>query len=166
MKCYGTCQFPRGLWMDVSGEAADLHMRTDANSLVTTASTTHLPEQKETIHMIQMLRKESSSGNIDDLAHVRTAYCLADCLTKNSAKPQALLKAVSTGILQTIDEHPPFRSLLKHKAYLASWLARNVKESSLVETFLAVPVFKDIQQVLYSQCFVYNIDDGGYVEEM
>ena len=76
--------------------------------------------------MIQMLRKESSSGSIDDLAHVRTAHCLADCLTKNSAKPEALLKAVSSGILPTIDEHPPFRSLLKHKAYLASWLVRNV----------------------------------------
>ena len=94
--------------MDTSGEAADLHMRTDAHNLVTTASTTHLPEQKETIHMIQMLRKESSSGSIDDLAHVRTERCLADCLTKNSAKPEALQKAVSTGILRTIDEHPFF----------------------------------------------------------
>ena len=52
MKCYGTCQFLRGLWMDISGTAAEIHMRTDANNLVTTASTTHLPEQKETIHMI------------------------------------------------------------------------------------------------------------------
>ena len=152
--------------MDMSGSAAEVHMRTDANNLVTTASTTHLPEQKETIHMIQMLRKESSSGSIDDLAHVRTDHCLSDCLTKNSAKPEALQKAVSTGILRTIDEHPPFRSLLKHKAYLASWIVRNVKESSLVETFLAMPVFRDIQHILYSQCFVYNIDDGGYVEEI
>ena len=116
--------------------------------------------------MIQMLRKESGSGSIDDLAHVRTEHCLSDCLTKNSAKPDALLKAVSTGILKTVDFHPAFRSLLKHKAYLASWIVRNIKESSLVETFLALPVAKDIQQVLYSQCFVYNIDDGGYVEEM
>ena len=152
--------------MDISGEASDLHMRTDANNLVTTASTTHLPEQKETIHMIQMLRKESSSGNIDDLAHVRTDHCLADCLTKNSAKPEALQRAVSTGILKTIDEHPPFRTLFKHKAYLASWIVRNICDCSLVETFLAIPVFKDIQQVMYSQCFVYNIDDGGYVEEI
>ena len=152
--------------MDISGEASDLHMRTDANNLVTTASTTHLPEQKETIHMIQMLRKESSSGSIDDLAHVRTNHCLADCLTKNSAKPEALCKAVSTGILPTIDEHPPFRSLLKHKAYLSSWIVRNIKGSSFVETFLAIPVSKDIQQVLYSGCFTYNIDDGGYVERM
>ena len=152
--------------MDLSGCAVEIHMRTDANNLVTTASTTHLPEQKETIHMIQMLRKESSSGSIDDLAHVRTHHCLSDCLTKNSAKPEALQKAVSSGVLQAIDEHPPFRTLLKHKAYLASWLARHVKEASFVETFLAVPVFKEIQQVMYSQCFVYNIDDGGYVEEM
>ena len=59
MKCSGTCQFVRGLWMDISGEVAPLHLRTDANNLVTTASTTHLPEQKETIHIIQMLRKET-----------------------------------------------------------------------------------------------------------
>ncbi len=118
-------------------------MRTDANNLVTTASTTHLPEQKETIHMIQMLRKESSSGSIDDLAHVRTDKCLADCLTKNSAKPEALLKAVHTGILQTIDEHPPFRSLLKHKAYIATWIARNIKQASLVETFLSYRHFRE-----------------------
>jgi hypothetical protein len=53
MKCYGTWQLLRGLWMDTSGEAAPIHMRTDANNLVTTAATTHLPAQKETIHMIQ-----------------------------------------------------------------------------------------------------------------
>ena len=146
--------------MDISGEAADLQMRTDANNLVTTASTTHLLEQKETIHMIQMLRKESSSGSIDDLAHVRTEHCLSDCLTKNSAKPEALQKAVSTGILKTIDEHPPFRSLLKHKAYIASWIVRNIKESSLVETFLAIPVVKDIQQILYAQH--YECARDGY----
>ena len=29
MKCSGSCQFLRGLWMDISGEVANLHMRTD-----------------------------------------------------------------------------------------------------------------------------------------
>lgn len=114
--------------------------------------------------MIQMLRKESSSGSIDDLAHVRTAYCLADCLTKNSAKPEALQKAVSTGILMTIDEHPPFRTLFKHKAYLASWIVRNIKDSSLVQTFLAMPVVKDIQQIMFSQCQNHADDEPGYPE--
>ena len=65
-------------------------MRTDANNLVTTASTTHLPEQKGTIHMISMLRQESCSGSISDLAHVRTEFCLSDCLTKQSARPDSL----------------------------------------------------------------------------
>ena len=116
--------------------------------------------------MIQMLRKEAGSGSIDDLAHVRTEHCLSDCLTKNSAKPDALLKAVSTGTLPTVDAHPPFRSLIKHKAYLATWIVRNIKEANLVETFLAIPVVKSIQQVLYSQCYQYNIDDGGYVERI
>ena len=59
MECFGTCQFIRGLCMDISGEASPIHLRTDALNLVSTASETHLPEQTETIHMVQMLRKEN-----------------------------------------------------------------------------------------------------------
>ena len=33
--------------MDISGEVANIHMRTDAKNRVTTARTIHLPEQKE-----------------------------------------------------------------------------------------------------------------------
>ena len=64
-KSFGTCQFLLGLWMDLSAACVAIHMRTDANNLVTTASSTRLPEQKETIHMIQMLRKETCSGQIE-----------------------------------------------------------------------------------------------------
>ena len=53
MKCYGTCQMLRGLTKDITGLSSEIHMRTDANNLVTTASTTHVPEQQETIHMIK-----------------------------------------------------------------------------------------------------------------
>ena len=38
--------------------------------MVTTAGTIHLPEEKETIHMISMLRKEACLGSIHDLAHI------------------------------------------------------------------------------------------------
>ena len=123
MKCYGTCQMLRGLIKDITGHSCELHMRTDANNLVTTASTTHVPEQQETIHMIQMLRKEACSGSIADLSHIRTQWCLADCLTKKSANPQALIDAVRQGILKEVDAHPPFRTLVEHKAYLRSWLS-------------------------------------------
>ena len=145
MKCFGTCQFLRGLWMDVSGESCDLHMRTDANNLVTTATTTHLPEQRETAHMIQMLRKESCSGAIEDLAHIRTQYCLADCLTKSSAKSDELTKAVQTGVLPQVDVHPSFRSLLKNRAYVASWLARNVSHSRTIQNFFGEDVTTDMK---------------------
>ena len=97
-------------------------MRTDATNLVTTASTTHVPEQQETIHMIRMLGKEACSGSIADLSHIRIQWCLADCLTKKTANPQNLIDAVRSGILKVVDSHPPFRSLLEHKAYLWSWL--------------------------------------------
>ena len=43
MKCFGSCQFLRGLWMDISGEDADIHMRTDAENMVTPERTIHLP---------------------------------------------------------------------------------------------------------------------------
>ena len=70
MKCFGSCQFLRGLWVDMSGEVADIHMRTDSKNLVTTARTIHLPEQKEKFHMTSMLRKEACSGSVHDLAHM------------------------------------------------------------------------------------------------
>ena len=72
--------------------------------------------------MIQMLRKEACSGSIADLSHIRTQWCLADCLTKKSANPQNLIDAVRQGVLKEVDAHPPFRSLLEHKASLRSWL--------------------------------------------
>ena len=104
-KCCGSCQFLRGLWMDLSGEVAIIHMRTDAKNLVTAARTIHLPEQKETVHMISMLRKEACSASVHDLAHIPTNNCLADCLTKTSAKADNLMTAVQTGKLLDVDSH-------------------------------------------------------------
>ena len=121
MKCLGSCQFIQGLWMDISGEVANIHMRTDAKNLVTTARTSHLPAQKETIHLISMLRKEACPGSIHDIAHIPTPNCLADCLTKPSAKADNLITAVKTGKLLEVDIHPDFRTLMEHKAFLSSW---------------------------------------------
>ena len=170
MKCFGTCQFLRGMWMDISGCPAELHMRTDANNLVTTASTTHLPNQKETIHMINQLRYESCSGSIDDLAHVISEDCLADCLTKASAKPTALIKTVETSILPNVDRHPPFREMMKdkHKAFynedeeetipLITWIVRNIPDSRNVLTFCGIPVRSRIETYLATTAY----DDWWY----
>ena len=116
MMCFGSCQFLRGLWMDISSEVANIHMRTDAKNLVTTAKTIHL------------LRKEACSGSIHDLAHIPTQNCLADCLTKASAKADNLITAVQTGKLLELDVdiHPDFRNLMEHKVFL----------STLCKTFL------------------------------
>ena len=120
MKCFGSCQFLRGLWMNISGEIADIHMTTGAKNLVTTARTIHLPEQKETIHMISMLRKEACSGSIHDLAHIPTQNCVADCLTKASAKADNLITAVKTGRLLDVEIHPNFRTLKEQKGFLST----------------------------------------------
>jgi hypothetical protein len=148
--------------MDISGVAAEVHMRTDANNLVSTAKTTHLPEQKETIHMIQMMRAEASSGGIDDLSHVRTEHCLSDALTKSSAKPDQLLKAVATGLLPEVDTHPPFRSMLKHKAFLTTWIASNVKDAREVVYFLGEYVFHDLQSFYCEKVRHYPLDHNCF----
>ena len=146
MKCFGTCLFLRALWADVSGEILPIHLRTDANNLVTTAQTTHLPEQKETHHLIQMLRHESNTGHLDDLGHIASEYCLADPLTKHSAKPDQLVLTITTGKLDQVDVHPPFRSLLKHKAFLTTWVIDTLDEPHNIVTFFC----EDISDYVYT----------------
>ena len=90
--------------------------------------------------MIAMLRREACSGALDDLAHVTAQNCLADCLTKSSAKPDNLLDAIKTGRLPCCDTHPPFRSLLEHRAYLSRWLIKNVQAGRFATAFLGVPI--------------------------
>ncbi len=95
-----------------------------------------------------MLQKEACSGAIDDLAHVKTQDCLADCLTKIPAKPDALIQAVQSGNLPNVDVHPSFRSLMRHKAFLASWLTSHLDHAMDICTFLG----HDIRDSVY-QCF-------------
>ena len=118
MKCSGSCQFLRGLWMNMSREVAEFHIRTDAKNLVTTARTIHLPEQKEPSHMISMLRNEACSRSIHYLAHTSTQNCLADCFSKSSAKADNLITAVKTVRLLEVDVHPNFKTLMEHKGLL------------------------------------------------
>ena len=150
MKCFGTCLFLRALWADRSGDVAPIHVRTDANNLATTARTTHLPEQKETHHLVQMLRHESNTGQIEDLSHVPSQYCLADALTKQTAKPDQLIHSISTGILEQIDIHPPFRSLLKHKAFLTSWVIENLQTPHFIHAIMAEDISDYVYAMFYS----------------
>ena len=113
------------IWMDLSGEVANIHMRTDAKNLVTTARAIHLPEQKETIHMISLLQNEAISGCIYDLAHIPTPHCLADCLTKASAKADYLITAVQTGKLLDVNIHPFFRTLMEHEAFFVNLVQKH-----------------------------------------
>jgi len=147
--------------MDLSAQNSEVHLRTDANNLVTTASTTHLPEQKETIHMINQLRHEACSGSIHDLAHVVSQDCLSDCLTKQSAKSDILQKAVDTGILPNVDKHPPFREMMKdhHKAYLTfgDWLWKHLDHADSVTNFMGVPVQTLLTKNLSSRLTFFSL---------
>ena len=107
--------------MDMSGEVAEIHMRTDAKNLVTTARTIHLLEQKETTHMISMLRNETCPASVHDFAHISTQNCLFVCLTKLSAKADKLITAVETVRLWEVDVHPNFRTLMDDMAFLSTW---------------------------------------------
>ena len=72
MRCFGTCLFVRGLWSDISGELADVHFRTDANKLVTIASTSHQPEQKESMRLIQTIKTRKGAEK-EPLNHLRVS---------------------------------------------------------------------------------------------
>ena len=147
--------------MDLTGDIAPINMRTDANNLVTTAKTTHLPEQEETVHMINQLRHEACTGQIEDLAHVISTECLSDALTKKDASSDVLRNAVKIGRLVNVDKHPPFREIMqnKHKAYevtsgLVLWLMRNVKEAKAVTSFMSLPITKHIRHAFSVVAFV------------
>ena len=71
--------------------------------------------------MISMLRKEVCSKSIHDLAHIPDQNCLADCLTKASAKTDNLITAVQTGKLLDVDSHPDLGTFMEHKAFLSTW---------------------------------------------
>ena len=62
-----------------------------------------------------LLRKEACSGSIHDLTHNPTQNCLADCLTKASAKADNLITAVKRGRLLDVDIHSDFRTLMEQR---------------------------------------------------
>eukprot|EP00973_Karenia_brevis_P080486 11166381-Karenia_brevis.AAC.1 len=127
-------------------------MRTDANNLITTAQTTHLPEQKETTHQINVLRAESNSGSMDDLAHVASANGLGGPLTRVSANADILIKAVMTGVLSRVDQNPSFRELMKdkHRAYmiLADWCVQSMTMPAEIVTCLGLYIQPQVQHCL------------------
>ena len=130
--------------MDMTAQPIEVHLRTDANNLVTTAASTRSPEQKETIHMIQMPRQEACSGQMYDLAHVLTQYCLADPLTKKSVSAMLLISTVRTGILREVDTHPPFRSSVQHKAFITETIRTLKRQKTIGRTYY--PIFFKIQK--------------------
>ena len=71
--------------------------------------------------MVSMFRKEACSGSIHDLDHISIQNCLADCLTKASAKADNLITAVKRGRLFEVDVRPNFRTLVEQKAFLSTW---------------------------------------------
>ena len=51
---------------------------------------------------------------------------MSDALTKHSAKADELIRAVESGNLRLVGVHPPFRTLIRHKAYLMTWLKQYI----------------------------------------
>ena len=70
MKYFGSCKFLRGLWIDISGEVANIHMNNGRKEPGNNIKNNSLTWTKETRHMISMLRKEDCSGGTHDVAHI------------------------------------------------------------------------------------------------
>ena len=61
-------------------------------------------------------------ASIHDLAHISNQNCLADCLSKSSAKAESLITAVKTWrLVVKVDVHPNFKTLMEHEAFLSTW---------------------------------------------
>jgi hypothetical protein len=107
--------------------------------------------------MLHMLRTESTSGAIQDLAHIRTHHCLSDCLTKNNAKPDNLIAATQTGILPDLDANPMFREMIKHMAFLCEWLFGLPRETNepivyFLDNYVLHDYVRQQQQRVRSAC--------------
>ena len=74
-------------------------------------------------------------------------------MTKDSAQPDNLIKAIDTGILTEVDKHPPFRKLMKdkHKAYhtFVSWAIDNLDGAADIVTILGEFIQPQIHEVLF-----------------
>ena len=80
--------FFKGLWADLSNTYKNRCQQFGDNSWCDSSASRML-----------LLRKESNSGSLDDLAHASSKYCLADALTKHSAQPEELIWSLETGNL-------------------------------------------------------------------
>ena len=106
-----------------------------------------------------MLPKNACSGNIHDLTHIPTQNCLADCLTKASAKADNLITAVKTGELLDVDIHPNFRTLMEHEAFLSTW-CRTFMHTGEKDIFFLNTISQKIITVfdaLQAYCFGMNL---------
>ena len=103
MKCFGACQMLRSLWKDISGSDACIHMSTDTTHLVRTASTTHVPEQQETIHMFRCTGKKLAQVLLLICRMSALSVVSADCLTKTSANCKNRVDSVMGGDIKEID---------------------------------------------------------------
>ena len=103
MKCLHSCQFLQGLWMEISGVIANIHMRTDAKNLVTTARTIHLPEQIETGKLLDVDIHSDFRTPMEHKASLST-WCRTFMHTKE--KEVFFLNTLKTSLAQTLQERP------------------------------------------------------------
>ena len=90
-----------------------------------------------------------NTGHLDDLDHIASEYCLADPLTKHTAKPDQFVSAKTIGGLDQVDVHPPFRTLLKHKSFLTTWVIENLNGPHNVTPFLCEDIAEYVFAVMY-----------------
>ena len=63
-----------------------------------------------------------------------------------AVEPDELVRSIETGTLRQVDVHPPFRTLVKHKAFITEWVINNLLDPQFALTFFA----EDISDCVYS----------------
>ena len=88
-----------------------------------------------------------------------TQNCLADCVTKASAKADNLITAVKTGRLLDVYIHPNFRTPMEHKAFLSTWcrtFLHTQEKNVLFLNALRIPLTPTSREGLFHEMFVRN----------
>ena len=70
-------------------------------------------------------------------------------VTKHTAKPDQLVSSITTGRLDQVDVHPPFRTLLKHKAFLTTWVIENLNEPRNLTSVLCEDIAEYVFALMY-----------------
>ena len=96
----GSCVYYKALLQKIYGDQikrVPIVLFTDSKNLTRAINSTRLVADEQLIVDIAAIKDDIANGTVSSVRRVRGKECLADCLTKNGASAELLLKVLQTG---------------------------------------------------------------------